>query len=122
MTVFVSNTDDAIVSPPCFVFISVHGRSSAVETQYEGTGRFTPVARLIGWLFASCGLKSGHGDPSLFHWLRLGPRTSFWVEPKYRPRTLVYVQTGRGKPRGPARQARQDRQAGPTEIRDYTPQ
>jgi hypothetical protein len=33
MTAFVSNTDDAFVSPPFLVFISVHWRSSAVETQ-----------------------------------------------------------------------------------------
>jgi hypothetical protein len=31
-----------------FAFMGVHWRSSAVETQYEGTGRFTLAARLIG--------------------------------------------------------------------------
>ena len=76
--------------------MGVHWRSSAVETQYEGTGRFTlaarligstgrltPAARLIGGLFTSRGLESGHGDPSLFHWLRLGSSTSFRAEPEF---------------------------------------
>ena len=35
--------------------------------------------------------------------------------PKHRPRTLVLVHTGRGRPRNPPRQG------GPTESRDYTP-
>jgi hypothetical protein len=60
MTAFVSNADDAIVSPPFFAFISVHGRSSAVETQV-----FSPFA-------VSLTLRSGHGDPSLFQLLRPG--------------------------------------------------
>jgi hypothetical protein len=62
----------------CFsTFFCIYWRSSAVETKYEGTGRFTPAARLIGRLFASRGLKSGHGDPSLFHWLRWGRALHF---------------------------------------------
>ena len=66
-----SNTDDAIVSPPFFAFISVHGRSSAVETQV-----FSPFA-------VSLTLRSGHGDPWLFHLLRFGSRTSFRAEPDF---------------------------------------
>ena len=84
-----SNTDDAIISSSFLAFISDHWRSSAVETQYEGAGRFTPAARLIARLFASRGLKSGHGDPSLFHWLRPGSRTSFRAEPFFVVGTLL---------------------------------
>ena len=63
------------------IFISDHWRSSAVETQSKVPAGSHRAARLIGRLFASRGLKSGHGDPSLFHWLRLGARTSFRAEP-----------------------------------------
>ena len=69
MTAFVSNTDDAIVSPLFFAFISVHWRSLAVETQV-----FSPFSVPLT-------LRSGHGDVSLFRWLRPGARTSCPAEP-----------------------------------------
>ena len=69
MTAFVFNADDAIVFPPFFAFISVHWRSSAVETHV-----FSPFS-------VSLTLRSGHVDTSLVHLLRPGVRTSFCAEP-----------------------------------------
>ena len=63
MTAFVSDTDDAIVSPPFFALMSVHWRSSAVQTDV-----FSPFS---DWLT----LRSGHEYPSPLHWLRPGFRT-----------------------------------------------
>ena len=60
-----SNTDDAIVSPP----FCIDQRSSAVETHV-----FSPFSL---WLT----LRSGHADHSPFHLLPLGFRTSFHAEP-----------------------------------------
>lgn len=57
----------------------------------EVTGRFTPAARLIGRLFAGRCLKSSHGDPSLFHWLRPRSRTSFRAEPKKQGRWISSI-------------------------------
>ena len=65
-----SNTDDAIVSPP----FCVHQRSSAVETHI-----FSPFSL---WLT----LRSGHADHSPFHLLRLGLRTSFRADSVNLPR------------------------------------
>ena len=70
MTAFVFNTDDAIVSPPFAAFISVHWRSSAVETHV-----FSPFS-------VSLTLTSVHGHPSRVHLLRPGLRTSFQAEPE----------------------------------------
>ena len=72
MTAFVFNTDDAIVSPPVAAFISVHWRSSAVETHV-----FSPFSVLLT-------LRSVHRDPSLVNLLRPGLRTSFRAEPNNR--------------------------------------
>lgn len=75
MTVLMLTSDDHIVSPAFSAFISVHWRSSAVETQVS-----SPFS-------VSLTLRSGHGDSSLFHLLRLGSRTSFRAEPKKARRT-----------------------------------
>jgi hypothetical protein len=45
MKAFVSNTDDALVFPHFFAFVSVHWRSSAVETQSKvPAGSHRPLA------------------------------------------------------------------------------
>jgi hypothetical protein len=53
-----------------FEFMSVHWRSLAVETLV-----FSPFS-------VSLTLRSGQGDPSLFHLLRPGLRTSCRAEPE----------------------------------------